>query len=608
MLLDVQRILAGAGFLFVLSTVHCQAIDLPVSTQPNLSTVQGWTEQDRTQWYHQSAGTQLIPYDWFVALEDEPLKNSFTRTGILADPANQDRLPIGFSKTEGPSVSEPQVGLTCAFCHTTQFTYQGNQIRIEGGPSLQYNARFLATLLENLGDTVALDRSSGQLSERFKAFAARVFQRRGQELTPDSVGKLAREVAGLTQELVSRGTKDASSGLWGPGRFDALGRGANTVFAPLNPDNLRPANAPVSIPPLWGVWEYDWVQWGGSIQHPLARNIAQVIDVNANIFTSPAPPFGPLIDPADPFRSSVDIPKLKTLEELAHRLQPPRWPKAFPAIDLKLAAKGKDLYHGNREKGIPNLCAHCHVAHPLPNRHPNGPSLQVSMIPQNEVGTDPLYLKNFSQRTVDRGALGLERVSAGQASEWLTTEIMKRANASDDPDYRHLTNKWRDDLQYIARPHLAVWATAPFLHNGSVPNLYALLSPAKDRPACFYLRPNMEFDPVKVGFVLLECSGSPTFRDPLAGFEFKTQLPGNSNKGHEFQGSDCSVTAKTAGTLGCELPVADRWAIIEYLKTCDLDRLVIRNALFVMTLNRDDDTRPAVLTMRGEPFASEIRS
>ena len=80
------------------------------------------------------------------------------------------------------------------------------------------------------------------------------------------------------------------------------------------------------------------------------------------------------------------------------------------------------------------------------------------------------------------------------------------------------------------------------------------------------------------GCGVAECNGSPTFRDPLAGFEFKTQLPGNSNQGHEFKGSDCSAAAKTAGTLGCELPVADRWAIIEYLKTCDLNRLVLPKA------------------------------
>jgi hypothetical protein len=565
----VHRVLTLAGLLFTLSAVHCRAVDLPPRQEQRPSTLQGWTEQDRQQWYHTSAGTQLMPYDWFVALEDEPLKNSFSRTGILVDPDHPDKLPIGLAKTEGPNIAVPQVGFTCAFCHTTQFTYQGNPIRIEGGPSLQYNTRFLQTLLESLGDL--------QSPEKFKGFAIRVLQRRGLAATPDNIQTLANQVAALTRGMVSRAGQDASPALWGPGRFDALGRGGNHVFAPLNPDNLRPANAPVSIPALWGVWEYDWVQWGGSIQHPLARNIAQVIGVNADLFAWAKNASQLPLEASEQFQSSLDISSLKTLENIARRLHPPRWPGAFPAINRKLAARGKDLYHGN--KGLPNLCAHCHVATALENPHPNGPSLHVTMVPGEEIGTDSAYLNNFAGRQVDTGPLGRGRLSAKDASEFVTTELMKQQDAADDQEYRHLTNRWRDDRQYIARPHLAVWATAPFLHNGSVPNLYELLSPAKERHSCFYLSPNMEFDPQKVGFVVAECGGSPTFRDPLAGFEFKTQLFGNGNQGHEFRTSpNCGATVKEAGILGCEISHEDRLALIEYLKTCDLDRLVLREA------------------------------
>ncbi|MGB4893577.1 MAG: hypothetical protein WBO94_03655, partial [Nitrospira sp.] len=59
---------------------------------------------------------------------------------------------------------------------------------------------------------------------------------------------------------------------------------------------------------------------------------------------------------------------------------------------------------------------------------------------------------------------------------------------------------------------------------------------------------------------------------------FKTHLPGNSMEGHEFKGSDCGSVVAGAGVLGCEIPIADRWAIVEYLKTCDLDRLVLHDA------------------------------
>ena len=45
------------------------------------------------------------------------------------------------------------------------------------------------------------------------------------------------------------------------------------------------------------------------------------------------------------------------------------------------------------------------------------------------------------------------------------------------------------NLGYRARPHDGIWATPPFLHNGSVPNLYQMLVPAASRSTRFYLDP-----------------------------------------------------------------------------------------------------------------------
>jgi hypothetical protein len=137
-------------------------------------------------------------------------------------------------------------------------------------------------------------------------------------------------------------------------------------------------------------------------------------------------------------------------------------------------------------------------------------------------------------------------------------------------------NEWRDWPQYIARPHVAVWATAPFLHNGSVPNLYELLSPAKDRHRCFYLSPNMEFDPQYIGYKVTECE--PAAPGPPGAFKFDTSLPGNGNGGHEFTNTPTCNGPANNGVVGCELPSDERLAIIEYLKTCDLDSRVMREA------------------------------
>jgi hypothetical protein len=96
-----------------------------------------------------------------------------------------------------------------------------------------------------------------------------------------------------------------------------------------------------------------------------------------------------------------------------------------------------------------------------------------------------------------------------------------------------------------------IWATPPYLHNGSVPSLYELLIPAKDRPKKFFI--GREFDPVKVGVDTTGNSGK---------FLFDTALVGNSNAGHSFESAP-----RGKGVIGRLLTDEERWAIIEYLKS-----------------------------------------
>jgi mono/diheme cytochrome c family protein len=117
---------------------------------------------------------------------------------------------------------------------------------------------------------------------------------------------------------------------------------------------------------------------------------------------------------------------------------------------------------------------------------------------------------------------------------------------------------------YKPRPLEGVWATPPFLHNGSVPNLYELLSPVAERSKTFRLG-HREFDPVKVGY-----ASEP---GDTRGFVFDATLPGNSNRGHEFREGyvpfDESKPASLqyqGGAIGPALAPEQRYDIIEYLK------------------------------------------
>src|SRR5262249_52597512 len=113
-------------------------------------------------------------------------------------------------------------------------------------------------------------------------------------------------------------------------------------------------------------------------------------------------------------------------------------------------------------------------------------------------------------------------------------------------------NELRAPLAYKARPHNGVWATPPYLHNGSVPNLYELLSPVSERSKVFYLG-SKQFDPVKLGLSTETLKGVS---------EFRVELPGNSNAGHEFNDGP-----KGHGVIGRKLTSEERMQIVEYLKT-----------------------------------------
>src|SRR5262249_13554632 len=81
------------------------------------------------------------------------------------------------------------------------------------------------------------------------------------------------------------------------------------------------------------------------------------------------------------------------------------------------------------------------------------------------------------------------------------------------------------NLKYRARPLDGIWATPPFLHNGSVPSLYQLHPPAKPRDRKFYLGTTL-YDADVVGYETQSFPGA---------FELDTAKPGNSNSGHEFR-------------------------------------------------------------------------
>ena len=536
---------------------------------------QNWSAEQRTWFYHAGQGTELMPYKWFMALEQPELKvfsvppkfadsAYLARFGFLPDPAgpeNPDGLPVGFARD---TITDPEsgqqvevVGLTCAACHTGQIEYKGKGVRIDGGSATAE----LAAFQTELGYAVAF---TDKIPTRWDRFARAVL---GENAPEDAKKELRRQfqsylVAGLAEKDAAEAGKlyEVAAGF---GRTDALARIGNYVFGTeLDNANLRPAHAPANFPPLWYTSWFGWVQYNGSIQQPMVRNIGEALGVRARVN---------LTDPAKLYQSTVNVKsQWKMEEQLAgptafNGLKAPAWPEGLLGpIDQAKAQKGAGLYK--------ELCLHCHLP-PVGSAELQDPKyweagtngrsfVKLNLIPLEEIGTDPTEATDWSKRTAVTGALGKGTVSAADGLRLVTSKIrdMNYAAMGLTPDQQDAWNGYRADgvtapLAYRARPLGGLWATPPFLHNGSVPNLYEMLVPAEQREKVFYTG-SREFDPKKVGYNTEKFDGA---------FEFRTDQPndphpGNSNAGHEFRNTPGK------GRIGRELSDEERWAIIEYLK------------------------------------------
>ncbi len=353
-------------------------------------------------------------------------------------------------------------------------------------------------------------------------------------------------------------------------------------------------NAPVSYPFLWDIAQSDYVQWNGIASNagvgPIGRNTGEVIGVFAILDWKANDPDFSLsawlsgqknkkqhID----FKSSVDLTNLQRLEAHLRKLQSPQWPAILGKIDKVKAHKGKLLY-----------AKHCQSCHELIDREDAERLVTANMLDIKKAGTDPAMAVNSVSYTGKSGNLkhtyqgtdvGTVIIAESAPVAQILTAVTKGVVATPDAD-KWFIRRWADWaytlamsftqneiktsiksgnytpdttvnpynslLAYKARSLNGIWATAPYLHNGSVPTLYDLLLPVKKpgdpdegeyRPDEFMVG-SREFNPEKVGF---KSTG-------YTGFKFTTIQAGNKNTGHEY---------------GSTLNKQQRYELIEYLKT-----------------------------------------
>ena len=543
----------------------------PVRAQTSNNVIylhQAWSQDDREWYHHFSQGSAIIAYDIYLNLEVAGGQDLFrsdansVRYGLVPEPANRanpDALPIGISKETltTPIKGWPAgdyVGMTCAACHSGQLKYKGKVIHIDGGGNNAIDMQGLTRALDDalkatLTDAAKFDRLAGRLGAS----------------SPEAKDKLRKRVESESQRAHDYAIQQVTTRYpWGPGRMDALALIFNRALASLPGilENSTIPVAPTKPPFLWNAPHGLWTQWRGTVQDPIKRNVQESIGVFLPLDLSAKSPAEGL------FQSSVPILNLQRAEDQLERLAPPSWPEdIFGKIDRDKAKKGKALFVEH--------CASCHNVWPYRWTEPNKNGKRyvlVGLTPITYVGTDrgqfetirPFSIAGELGNSLSKELLpefrGKPLLPSGEfmsAISFAVTDTAVRklnlteAQRLDLNGYREPSTTWPLEDVYKAGPRDGVWATAPFVHNGSVPNLYEMLIPAAERTKKFYL--GGDFDPVRVGLDTKATSGT---------FLMDTTLPGNSNAGHSFENRPLGN-----GVVGPLLPEDDRWALVEYLKS-----------------------------------------
>ena len=524
---------------------------------------QGWTPEIRKGYYHISQGTTVMPYDIFLNLEAAGSQDLFRsdenseRYGLTPDPAdpqwNPDGLPIGLGKTvttDGPWKGE-DVGINCATCHNTELFYQGKRVRIDGGVGNHFDLEGYVCALDDAVQATLTD------SAKFDRLAVRMGASNA-----NAKSNLRKRFESSADRIHSFRTRVLLTPYpWGPSRMDAIGLivARVTSVAPNIPQNWSAALAPTKPPFLWNSPQGSWTQWRGVQQDPINRNLTETMGVFMSMnLTAKSPEEGL-------FTSNARLKNLEQIEDWLNHLAPPKWPEeVFGKIDRAKAAEGKKLFASH--------CAECHNSYPYTWTAPNKYGkrfIEVGLVPESLVGTDPMQFEDvrpyvqtahlapylpgpLKNKPLIPGAY----LYVGLQESILQTALSKIDQSPDEAvkmhGYRELPVPRPSEVpHYKAAPRDGVWATPPYMHNGSVPNLYEMLLPAAQRTKKFCL--GRDFDPVKVGVDTTCKSGT---------YLIDTTLIGSSNRGHSFENGPLGN-----GVIGPLLTEDERWAIVEYLKS-----------------------------------------
>ena len=516
----------------------------------------------------------------------------------------------------GQSSREPWVGMNCAACHTNEMTFNNVRLRIEGAPTLADFQGFMGALNRSL---VVTQDDPGKWVRFAKAVLKKTPSPTEDAMLKSAYTTLLSwqqrvERANATDLAYGFGRLDAFGNIFNKVglRANETGFTGNPADAPVSYPFLWNIHQHDRV--QWNGIAENGPMAAGMALGALGRNVGEVTGVFADLTLKRR---DNALGGVSTYTTSAHMTQLAILEKQITRLKPPVWPAVFPPINADRWELGKAVFH--RGAGS---CASCHqvIARDNITEKFKAKMSPIAGTP-DAVGTDPWMACNAFTYTAPTGLLEgtpqkyfkwfgdaygpsaplaqmlstvatgsimsrLDQIAASallpllqQATPMLaraeTLELGKRAfgvpaSGSDalvsrapiDPKQARLQECLGTQnalLAYKGRPLNGIWATAPFLHNGSVANLYDLLLLPELRPTSFKVG-TREFDPQRVGFVTEH--SAPEFHTPRSqeenAFQFKVltdagaPIAGNSNLGHDYGNG--------------QLTEEERWALVEYMK------------------------------------------
>ncbi len=504
---------------------------------------------------------------------------------------------------KGQDHKQPWVGMTCAACHTANIRAGAQLLRVDGAPG---DGDF-QTFIEQLDLALVATLADGA---KFHRFAGAVLGA-DRAKDPENLAKLRGALASLVSwegkvKSMNDPTEPGRQTLrYGNARLDAIGHIFNKAALLTGADDqfAAAADAPVSYPFLWNITQHDRVQWNGiAPNHGLHMPSGETFDVGA-IGRNTGEMIGVFGDVRVPanypgltgYSSSANVSNLDAIEEQLRVLEPPAWPASLGAIRKDATWDlGRRLY---KER-----CVACHAL--MPDKEgpdPVKPDLSTPIAAHmtqiwgtpDAVGTDPWMACNaFSyrmrtgrlqgtpegyltgnkltmiadDRTVLTAAVAgslsgrkADLVKAAGQAFFGVPRVIKPSTKLTEPELRQKSpsarlafcqaNAAEKLLAYKGRPLNGIWATAPYLHNGSVSSLYELLLPPAARSPSFIVG-GRTLDVKNVGFVA--GPGDPSFSFRVKDASGR-DIPGNSNLGHDYGNAQLTNT--------------QRYALIAYLKS-----------------------------------------